>query len=139
MEKLLKGVSVVTPTYDFITGKKNFNRPLKLEENDTIISGLPIHKKTDEVAIIIDKGNGKKVPLNEFPLQGRGGKGVTVYKTSPSAGYVVGAEMISDEDNILLIGRPTSICVSAKDIPSISRIASGNILIKGTVTSVVKL
>ena len=47
--------------------------------------------------------------------------------------------MISDEDNILLIGRPTSICVSAKDIPSISRIASGNILIKGTVTSVVKL
>ena len=125
----------ITPTGRATMGVK----AIKLEENDTIISGLPIHKKTDEVAIIIDKGNGKKVPLNEFPLQGRGGKGVTVYKTSPSAGYVVGAEMISDEDNILLIGRPTSICVSAKDIPSISRIASGNILIKGTVTSVVKL
>lgn len=125
----------ITPTGRATMGVK----AIKLEENDTIISGLPIHKKTDEVAIIIDKGNGKKVPLNEFPLQGRGGKGVTVYKTSPSAGYVVGAEMISDEDNILLIGKPTSICVSAKDIPSISRIASGNILIKGTVTSVVKL
>ena len=125
----------ITPTGRATMGVK----AIKLEENDTIISGLPIHKKTDEVAIIIDKGNGKKVPLNEFPLQGRGGKGVTVYKTSPSTGYVVGAEMISDEDNILLIGRPTSICVSAKDIPSISRIASGNILIKGTVTSVVKL
>ena len=37
MEKLLKGISVVTPTYDFISGKKEFNRPIKLEENDILI------------------------------------------------------------------------------------------------------
>lgn len=41
MEKLLKGVSVVTPTYNFITGKKEYKNSLKLEENDIlIIEGL---------------------------------------------------------------------------------------------------
>lgn len=37
MEKLLKGVEAVISTYDFITGKKNFDRNLRLEKNDILI------------------------------------------------------------------------------------------------------
>jgi len=41
MEKLLKGTKVITPTYDFIDGKKQFNRPIQLKENDIlVIEGL---------------------------------------------------------------------------------------------------
>ena len=48
MEKLLKGVSVVTPTYNFIAGKKEFTNTLKLEENDIlIVEGL--HALNDEL------------------------------------------------------------------------------------------
>ena len=49
MEKLLKGVSVVTPTYNFITGKKEFINNLKLEENDIlIVEGL--HALNEEIS-----------------------------------------------------------------------------------------
>ena len=37
LKKLLEGHQVITPTFDFLTGKKVFNKPLKLEENDILI------------------------------------------------------------------------------------------------------
>ena len=47
---------------------------------------------------------------------------------------------ISDEDNILLIGNSTAICISAKDIPLISKTGLGNILIKNNrVISITKI
>lgn len=121
----------VAPTGRATMGVKS----IKLEQGDTVIAGLPVHKKTDTVAIVSEKGIGKKIELKEIPLQGRGGKGVVVYKDAK----IIGSAMISDEDNILIIGRPTSICFSAKDIPLLGRTATGNILIKGTATSIVKL
>lgn len=63
MEKLLKGVSVVTPTYDFIEGKKNFNRPLKLEENDIlIVEGL--HALNEQISAEIPKKNKYKIYIS---------------------------------------------------------------------------
>ena len=60
MEKLLKGVSVLTPTYDFISGKKKFNKPLKLEENDVlIVEGL--HALNEEISKDIPKRNKYKI------------------------------------------------------------------------------
>lgn len=121
----------IAPTGRATMGVKS----IKLDNGDQVVVGLPVHKKTDTIAIISDKGLGKKMELEEVPLQGRGGKGVIIYKD----GNIVGSAMISDEDNILVIGRPTSICISAKDIPLLSRVAAGNIMIKGTATSIVKL
>ena len=41
MEKLLKGTKVITPTYDFVLGKKNFNKTIQMKDNDIlIIEGL---------------------------------------------------------------------------------------------------
>lgn len=63
MEKLLKGVSVVTPTYNFITGKKEFNRPLKLSENDIlIVEGL--HALNEEISKEIPKKNKYKIYIS---------------------------------------------------------------------------
>ena len=46
--------------------------------------------------------------------------------------------MVSDEDNILIIGRST-VTISAKDIPQYSKTADGVILIKSKVKQIVKL
>ena len=63
IEKLLKGVSVVTPTYDFIEGKKNFNRSLKLEENDIlIVEGL--HALNEQISTQIPKKNKYKIYIS---------------------------------------------------------------------------
>ena len=116
-------------------------KAIKPNEGDEVISILPIHKDTDEVAVFSKSGLGKKCKLTEFSLQARGGKGLLVYKTDDAEGKtLVGAEMLSDEDNLLLIGNKTSICISAVDVPTLSRTGIGNILIKNNIlTSVVKL
>ena len=113
---------------------------IKLTENDEVIAGLPIHKHADMLAIFSESGLAKKTTLQEFPIQGRGGKGLFIYKPDAATGNVIGAALVSDEDNILIIGRPNSICISAKDIPELGRPCNGNIMLKNSkVTSVVKL
>lgn len=114
-------------------------RAIKLMDGDRIVVGLPIHKDTDEIALFLSNGVGKKVPLSEYPLQARGGKGVIAYKISPT-NRVVGAAMVDEKDNLLLIGNPNSICIPAKEVPSLTRVGLGNIMIKNShILSVVKL
>lgn len=114
-------------------------KSIKLVENDEVIVGLPIHKKTDTVAIFTAHGFSKKCTISEFPLQARAGRGVVTYKPTDTTGVISGAAMVDDEDNLLLIGKPNSICISAKEIPLLTRTSIGNIMIKGSVMSVVKL
>lgn len=111
-------------------------KSIKLDEGDSILCGLPVHKNTDSLAIFTKKGLGKKMELSEFPVQGRGGKGLQLYKGD----NIVGAEMISDNDSILIVGNRSTICISAKDIPNFGRTAAGNIMIKNsTILNVVKI
>lgn len=63
IKKLLDGHEVITPTYDFITGKKVFNNPLKLENNDIlIIEGL--HALNEEISKDIPKINKYKIYIS---------------------------------------------------------------------------
>lgn len=114
-------------------------KAIKLGEDDEVLVGLPIKDNKQKVAVFAEYGQAKKTEISEFPTQGRGGKGVIVYKTTPSTGEVVGAAMVNDDDNILLVGK-TSICIAATDVPELGRAAAGNIMIKnGNIKSVVKL
>lgn len=114
-------------------------KAIKLADDDEVLVGLPIRDKKETIAVFSSFGNAKKTNIDEFPLQARAGKGVVAYKISPATGNVVGAIMINDEDNILLVGK-TSICVAATDIPQLGRAATGNIMIKnGQINSVTKL
>ena len=112
---------------------------INLGADDEVLVGLPIRDNKSSIAVFTSLGCAKKTDLSEFPLQGRGGKGVVIYKPTPGTGDVIGAAMVTDEDNVLLIGK-TSICISAVDVPLLGRPATGNIMIKnGNLTSVVKL
>ena len=114
-------------------------KAIKLADDDEVLAGLPIRNNNDTVAVFSSLGCAKRTELSEFPLQGRGGKGVVIYKATPGTGEVIGAAMVSNEDNVLLVGK-TSICISAQDIPVLGRPATGNIMIKnGKVNSIVRL
>ena len=114
-------------------------KAIKLAEDDEVLVGLPIRDKKETIAVFSSFGNAKKTNIEEFPLQARAGRGVIIYKATPSTGEVIGATMVNDEDNILLVGK-TSICVAATDIPLLGRTATGNLMIKnGQLNSVVKL
>ena len=69
MEKLLKGNKVITPTYDFVLGKKNFNKPIQMEGNDIlIIEGL--HALNDSLLKNINKKNKYKLYISPLAFMG---------------------------------------------------------------------
>ena len=92
---------------------------------------MPIRNVNDCIAVFSDKGYGKKVLLSEIPLQKRAGKGVVIYKPTSINGNAIAAQLVSNDDLVLIIGNKTSICISANEIPEMGRQAMGNIMIKG--------
>ncbi|NNF16179.1 MAG: DNA gyrase subunit A [Gammaproteobacteria bacterium] len=50
-----------------------------------------------------ENGYGKRTEIDEFSTQGRGGQGVIAIQTSTRNGEVVGALMVHDDDEIMLI------------------------------------
>ena len=105
-----------------------------------MVSALTVRNLADEIAIFSAAGLGKKFAMSDLVAQKRAGKGLIVYKPSSSTGQVVAGALVSNEDSILLVGTMNSICISATEIPSLSRGSTGNQLIKNTtVTAVSKV
>ena len=110
-------------------------RGIKLLEDETVISGIPVHKITDYLAVITTAGMGKKVVLSEFTCQGRGGRGVILSKEP-----IAGIAMVDNEDALFLVGKPTSIGISVNELPLLSRTALGNMMIKNSkISKIIKL
>lgn len=125
----------INPSSRTTIGIKGIN----LNEDDEVVAAIPVRDTNDQLAIFSKNGMGKKFELNELPIQKRAGKGLICYKPTPASGDVAAAVLVSDEDNILLVGNKNSLCISAKEIPSLSRASIGNQLIKNnTLSSVSK-
>ena len=103
---------------------------INLNTNDEIVSCLPIRDIKDNLTIFSSNGLGKKIELNEIPIQKRAGKGALCYKPSAATGDVACAVLTSDEDNLLICGDKNSICIEAKEIPVLSKSSIGNQLIR---------
>ena len=115
-------------------------KAIKLNEEDEVVTGIPIYDTNLDLAIFTSGGLGKKMKILDFTIQNRAGKGVIIYKNSTVSDDIVGATVITDEDNILLIGKPNSICISSKDIPLLTKVGMGNIMIKNSkINKIVKL
>jgi DNA gyrase subunit A len=52
---------------------------------------------------ITENGYGKRTPISDFPVHRRGGQGVIAIQTSERNGAVVGAVLVNDSDEIMLI------------------------------------
>jgi len=104
---------------------------INLIDGDEVICGFPILDGKTEIAIIGKNGYGKKTSLNEFTCQGRGGKGLKL------GAEIAGAAMIGAEDNLLLIGKPNSICIDSSELPLQGRATLGVKLAQNEIKNVV--
>ena len=115
-------------------------KAIKLNEDDEVITGIPIYDTNLDLAIFTSSGLGKKMKISDFTIQNRAGKGVSIYKNSITSDNLIGATIVSNDDNILLIGKPNSICISSNDIPLLTKAGMGNIMIKNSkISKIVKL
>lgn len=109
---------------------------ITLAESDELLYGLPVRNDNQSFAVFTTKGEAKRVNLKDYAVQLRAGKGVKCTVENNLAA----AMMVTDEDNILAIGTPNTICFSASEIPIMSRTTIGNQIIKNSVVNnVVKL
>ena len=113
---------------------------IALGEGDEVVAALPVRNADDAVAVFTETGLAKKMLPKEVVVQKRGGKGLICYKPTDASGCIVGAAMVGDEDNILIVGNKSSICVAATDIPTLGRTGIGNQMIKsGRVSTISKV
>ncbi len=76
-------------------------RGIRLGEDQSVIAMI----LADEGCVLTatENGYGKRTPIDDYPVYGRGGQGVIAIQSSERNGAVVGAVLVSDEDEIMLI------------------------------------
>jgi DNA gyrase subunit A len=78
-----------------------------------------------------EHGYGKRTAIDEFPLQGRGGRGVIAIQTTERNGRMVGALRVGEDDEIMLISSSgTLVRTPVADISIIGRNTQGVRLIR---------
>jgi len=105
------------------------------------VRGIRLARDHELIALIIvdegliltatERGYGKRTPVDEFPLQGRGGQGVIGIQTSNRNGRTVGALQVRDDDEIMLISmNGTLVRTAVSDISIMGRNTQGVRLIR---------
>jgi DNA gyrase subunit A len=79
-------------------------RGITLEEGNEVIGMETITPdSTTQILTVTEGGYGKRTPVNEYRVQGRGGKGIISVKTTERNGLAVGFLQVRDGDEIMLM------------------------------------
>ena len=78
-------------------------RGMRLMEGQSVISLLVADNDQQTVLVATENGFGKRTVLADFRHSGRGTQGVRAIADSERNGIVVGAKLVNDEDEIMLI------------------------------------
>ena len=111
------------------TGRASMGvRGMDLEEGDEVV-GMQLTRQGEALLTVTEYGMGKRTMLTEFRKQNRGGKGLICHKLNDKTGLLIGAKLVNDEREVLLITNEGIII----------RIPVSNISIIGRITGGVKL
>jgi len=78
-------------------------RGMKLQEGQTVISLLVAESDQQTVLVATENGFGKRTVLADFRHSGRGTQGVKAIADSERNGVVIGAKLVDDNDEVMLI------------------------------------
>jgi len=78
-------------------------RGMKLGEGQRVVCMLVAHDESKSVLTATSNGFGKRTAIGEYPRHGRGGQGVIAIQTSERNGPLVGAVLVIDQDEVMLI------------------------------------
>jgi len=76
-------------------------RGMRLKDDEKIISLIISQPGT--VLTLTENGYGKRTQIEEYPIHKRGGQGVIAMQTSERNGALVGAVLVDDSDELMLI------------------------------------
>ncbi len=78
-------------------------RGMKLQSKQKVVSLLTAGEETQSVLTATENGYGKRTPVAEYTRHGRGTQGMIAIQASDRNGKLVGAQLVTKEDEIMLI------------------------------------
>ena len=105
-------------------------RGINLRDNDYVV-GSDILEPNSEVLVISEKGYGKRTAASEYPVKGRGGKGIKTANITEKNGPLAGVTVVNgDEDIMLITSAGVMIRFDVNDVSQTGRATLGVRLIK---------
>ncbi len=100
---------------------------ITLEEGNEVIGMETITPdSTTSILTVTEGGYGKRTPVGEYRIQGRGGKGIISVKTTERNGLAVGFLQVRDADEIMLMAAQGKVLrCKVEDIREIGRNTQG--------------
>ncbi len=100
---------------------------ITLEEGNEVIGMETITPdSTTSILTVTEGGYGKRTPVGEYRIQGRGGKGIISVKTTERNGLAVGFLQVRDDDQIMLMAAQGKVLrCKVDDIREIGRNTQG--------------
>jgi DNA gyrase subunit A len=75
---------------------------MRFGDNDELLA-MEVVREGMDVLVVTNGGYAKRTPIDEYPVQGRGGKGVLTAKITERRGGLVGAVVVSPDDELFAI------------------------------------
>jgi DNA gyrase subunit A len=103
---------------------------IRLDPGDRVIASEAVVPGKD-LLVVAEKGLGKRTRTDQFITKGRAGKGVTAMKLTDRTGKIVGAGMVDDDDDLMLMSNTGKVIrLHINQIPTIGRQTQGVTLMK---------
>lgn len=108
-------------------------RGIKLAADQNVISMLMVDDQGGFVLTATENGFGKRTPVDDYPLKGRAGQGVISIQANERNGAVIGAVLVNEEDEAMMItDNGTLVRIAVSDVSSMGRNTQGVTLIRLT-------
>ena len=102
-------------------------RGINLDKDDEVVA-MDLADPEEQLLVVTQNGFGKKTPVGEYNVQRRGGMGVLTYNKAmiKKTGELVGAAIVNDDDDIMLINSDgILIRLEASDVSKMGRATKG--------------
>jgi DNA gyrase subunit A len=103
-------------------------RGMKIGGGDVVVGAgvIPKEKKDAELLVISSTGYGKKTPLSEYKIQGRGGSGIKTMSITGKTKQLVGAAVVGKDGELVAMSKKSqTIRTGLEEVPSLSRATQG--------------
>jgi DNA gyrase subunit A len=96
---------------------------------DQLVCGILVEPGLHKIGFayaVTANGHAKRIAIEDFPLQGRGGQGVQLWKTDEVTGLVTGFTVGSEKDNLdIYSSKSKRMRIDGKTLPVVTRAAKG--------------
>ena len=100
-------------------------RGIRLRPDDYVV-GSDIIAPDDNVFVISEKGYGKQTPASEYPVKGRGGKGIKTVNITAKNGNLAGVTTVKgNEDILVMTNTGVTIRFNINSVSQTGRVALG--------------